>query len=571
MANTTTVAAPIAWQPSSYWDGNDGLWNTFVVNVGTPPQQFRILPSTAGQETWLPDPQGCQVADPSNPGYCGFLRGTLPVNGTNSSGFSSKLSSSWTLIGAYTLDAQVAELGYTGNGLWGFDTVTLNDTSSTLTQSKQVAASVPDLDFWLGVFGLGPKSINFTSFNDPIPNYMSNLVSSNKIPSLSWGYTAGAHYRGDQGPASLTLGGYDTNRFEATNITFDMDSDNSRPLQVAIQKIIGQDTLAGSAINLLPTPKWFFIDSTLPHIWLPDDAIRQFVRSFGLTYDNNTDLYLINSTMRSKMLQLNPTVTFFLSNATYSGTTYTQNIELPYSAFDMQASYPYYTNATHYFPIRRAANSSQYTFGRTFLQEAYLIADFERYNFTVAQTAYDNVLTKHLVAIEKPVGNNTSGTQTSTRTSKGVSAGAIAGIVIAAIAGIALIAWAIWFVIRRNKRKHQPVPTADPEEPDKSEEYSPDKKDDAHRGSELPSENAFSEAPGNAAKGQTSELATPLIGAEIEGDMGRFRGRAGMHEMPSPPVGHESKLLAEAPGSEAQRYELMGSEPALKNNEETRP
>lgn len=571
MANTTTIPAPISWSPSTYWDGNDGLWNTFLVQVGTPAQDFRILPSTAGQETWLPNPEGCTAADPSNPGYCGYLRGTLPVNGANSSGFQTNQSSTWDLIGLYTLDAQELELGYSGNGLYGFDTVTLGNGSSSapISQTKQVVASVADPDFWLGVFGLGPKSINFTTFDDPIQNYMSGLVSSKQIPSLSWGYTAGAHYR-DQAPASLTLGGYDTNRFEASNLTFGMNEDNSRPLQVAVQKVIGQNTIGGSTVNLLPTATYHFIDSTLPHIWLPDDAIEAFVTNFGLVYDNTTDLFLVNHTMREQLLTLNPTVTFVLGVNTLAGDegagATTQNIVLPYAAFDLQASYPWYESATNYFPIRRAANSTQYTMGRTFLQEAYLIADFEWNNFTVAQASFSNLDSKHLVAIEAPSSqssNTSSTTNAHNKTNNTLSAGAIAGIVIGAIAFLTLLALAVLLLIRKRKRKHhQPLPTSDPEKPDEGV-FPADKKDTPyahHRGSELPSENALVEAPSHN-KGRLSELPSPrVVGAEMEGDLGRSRARPGMVEMPSGDGG--DGIVAEAPGSEGRRYELVGSEVA---------
>ncbi|KAK5705104.1 hypothetical protein LTR97_002219 [Elasticomyces elasticus] len=551
----TIVAAPLSWSPSSFWDGNDGLWNTFLVDVGTPPQQFRVLPSTAGQETWLPNPQGCTTANPDDPGYCGYLRGALPFNGANSSGFFNNESSSWDLIGLYTLDAQEAELGYTGNGLYGFDTVALNGTTTPFSENKSVVAGVADLDYWLGVFGLGPKAINFTTFNDPIPNYMRTLVDNNTIPSLSWGYTAGAFYR-DQAPASLILGGFDANRISGANLTIEMNGDNSRPLQVAITKIFGENTLGGAGIDLLPAATYHFIDSTLPHIWLPDDAIQLFVDNFGLTYDNDTDLFLINDTMRELMLSNNPTVTFVLGTSKSAAQNETLNIALPYAAFDLQASYPFYQNATNYFPIRRAANSSQYTIGRTFLQEAYLTADWDRNNFTVAQASFFNLDTQHIVAIDKyvapPESTSTVPASKPPKPSDGISGGAIAGIVVAAIVGIALVGLGIWFMMRRN-RKHQPLPTSDHENPDTAipmGAYSDDKKDASNvRGSELPSEHALVEAPGNEKR--PSELASPYMPAlEMEGDAGKARARSGMVEMP-----------ASTDRNDGVRYELHGSEP----------
>ena len=78
--------------------------------------------------------------------------------------------------------------------------------------------------------------------------------------------------------------------------------------------------------------------------------------------------YLVNSTTRELLLSLNPTITFKLGNTADKGPTTT--INLPYAAFDLKAGYPIYPNETNYFPLRRATLESQYTLGRTFLQEA---------------------------------------------------------------------------------------------------------------------------------------------------------------------------------------------------------
>jgi hypothetical protein len=67
-------------------------------------------------------------------------------------------------------------------------------------------------------------------------------------------------------------------------------------------------------------------------------------------------------------MDLNPSITFKLGYEIYGGQSI--NIVLPYAAFNLQASYPIYSNATNYFPIRRASNDTQYVIGRTFLQEA---------------------------------------------------------------------------------------------------------------------------------------------------------------------------------------------------------
>jgi hypothetical protein len=106
----------------------------------------------------------------------------------------------------------------------------------------------------------------------------------------------------------------------------------------------------------------------MPHIWLPVEACALFEDVFGLTYDNETELYLVNDTQHTNILSQNPSITFTLGNLTAGVDV---NITLPYAAFDLSVSYPIVANSTRYFPLKRAANATQYTLGRTFLQEAY--------------------------------------------------------------------------------------------------------------------------------------------------------------------------------------------------------
>jgi len=82
--STLTTPKPISVSTSQAWEGNDGLWSTFAVRVGTPEQVFHVLISTNGQETWVPVPEGCISSDPSN---CGQLRGVLPFRNVQGTGF----------------------------------------------------------------------------------------------------------------------------------------------------------------------------------------------------------------------------------------------------------------------------------------------------------------------------------------------------------------------------------------------------------------------------------------------------------------------------------------------------
>jgi hypothetical protein len=49
IANTemSALASPINVPPSLFWEGNDGSWSTFHVQVGSPGQTVRLLPGTS--------------------------------------------------------------------------------------------------------------------------------------------------------------------------------------------------------------------------------------------------------------------------------------------------------------------------------------------------------------------------------------------------------------------------------------------------------------------------------------------------------------------------------------------
>lgn len=72
----------------------------------------------------------------------------------------------------------------------------------------------------------------------------------------------------------------------------------------------------------------------------------------------------------------------------------------------------------------RAANDSQYTLGRTFLQEAYLIADYERRNFSISQCSWVENANQDIRAIRSPADSIALGKKHQ------LTPGSIAGIVI---------------------------------------------------------------------------------------------------------------------------------------------
>lgn len=241
----------------------------------------------------------------------------------------------------------------------------------------------------------------------------------------------------------------------SSNITVPFGSDDSRSLVVSVHTISGTKTLNGDVV-LLPNNSSIIslIDSTVPHIWLPQAICDRFEQAFGLTYDTSTDLYLVDDDAHSKLVALSPSVTVSLSIGLGSDNPQNLDIELPYAAFDLEASSPIYPNATKYFPIRRAANDTQYTLGRTFLQEAYIVVDYERSKFSVHKATFqDPMPNQHIITIAS-LSDSSSANATNPNGGKSkdrVSSGAIAGIAIGAVAGAVLIIALCWWLFRRHR------------------------------------------------------------------------------------------------------------------------
>ena len=125
--------------------------------------------------------EGCTSSDLSD---CPNARGGI---------FLSNTSQSWQYLGVYTL-ASEENLGIYENGAFALDTIQLGRLGSMApVVENQIVTGIAAKQFFLGALGLRPAPTNLTGLNNPIPSLIQNLKSSGKIPSLSWGYTAGAY------------------------------------------------------------------------------------------------------------------------------------------------------------------------------------------------------------------------------------------------------------------------------------------------------------------------------------------------------------------------------------------
>ena len=264
-------------------------------------------------------------------------------------------------------------------------------------------------------------------------------------------------------PASLVLGGFDANRFESHNITFNLDPNQSpvvalNEITVTAQPLLSSNVSVGWSSNPLKLlgfdgANLFTIDSSTPYLWLPEAACLEFERALGLTYDDTVELYTFgsNSTQHEFLVDLN--MTFHFAVADLPGSSNSVSLSLPYEAFDLQLSYPYpglnaaqSSPPTNYFPLRKAANHTQYTLGRAFLQETYLKVDYERHNFSVFQATFSpNALANtDLISITRPKNSTFTGPHV-VSTEPILSKAGIAGVVIGG--AIALVSLSCLFLL----------------------------------------------------------------------------------------------------------------------------
>lgn len=189
---------PVSVTPSGYFDGIDGNWSTFFVNVNSDGtrdngQNFKVLISTSSPLTLLPAPNDWCNAQ------CSERRGVLSHNNNSVRGV--EISENWNEIGTYTipvpywyqasfLESNTKQLA----GVWGTTNIGVGLSSEkSLMSTKQYAVKYTSDHFFMGSFGL---SIGATGSKEaPGNTFLTNSYYKHNIASPTYGYTAGAWYR----------------------------------------------------------------------------------------------------------------------------------------------------------------------------------------------------------------------------------------------------------------------------------------------------------------------------------------------------------------------------------------
>ncbi|ETN42148.1 uncharacterized protein HMPREF1541_04089 [Cyphellophora europaea CBS 101466] len=436
---------PIVCTTSTEYVGYDGQWSPITIRVGTPEQWLSVLPSTLSQETWVMGTASCDGTT-----ACATARGGV---------FYSNQSSTFQGLGFYELGSDPS-LNNSQFGYYGLDTIALND---DVSEVDQIVAILNTSAVWVGEMGLGVQQTRINGSENRLPLLSSLVQNDSAIPSHSYGYTAGAAYRLTGVPASLTLGGVDANRFTPNNLSFVLSSDYAPA--VAVNSITVSSTAGDlppnwnlNPMTLLQTSQAavFTIDSSTPYLWLPEAVCDNFAEALNLTYNETLGVYVFANESASPDDLQNWNLTFTFNIGKLPGSTDNVELTLPYSAFNLDLTYgfpnfdgDFNSPPLPYFPIRRTR--SQFIIGRVFLQEAYLMVDYERNSFTLSQAVIseESVNNVNLQAITRPSNSIFPGPDS--ESGSGLSTGAKAGIGVGAGLVIIALAALIWFLVRRRR------------------------------------------------------------------------------------------------------------------------
>jgi hypothetical protein len=242
------------------------------------------------------------------------------------------------------------------------------------------------------------------------------------------------------------FGGYDASLRKYNDVDFKMEPDvKNRDLAVWVKSvnIIGNGTDSNARIPMMSTPFNALVDSAVTPFYLPPTICDSFAKYLDLKYNKTFGMYLINDTEHIRLEDQTPSMEIIISPEASGGKDV--SILLPYPSLEQHFThnYPNITSPwTRYFPIRPTTDQSQFTLGRVFLQEAYLIANYELRNFSLAQRDYSSDKPR-IVTIRDPNHPATGDV------SNGATYGLIAGG--CALAGL-LILLLVWRCQRRRSR-----------------------------------------------------------------------------------------------------------------------
>jgi hypothetical protein len=296
-----------------------------------------------------------------------------------------------------------------------FDSGVVPIHSISLIEAQSQMFSYPDgtrYPIFTGCLSVGaPEPQQIFTGNGGRPSINASMIpwvlkDSGSTASSSFGMHYGSAAPAAKVPGSLLFGGYDRNRVVGNVLTLDGDFWTAFTLKdVSISVIQGSSPFSptsaststttipnllaqgNSTIPLAGLP--VLLDPCSPYLTLPKSTCDAIASHLPVIYNGSLGLYLWNTT--------SPAHTPIVSSAsalsfTFMGASNTDSltIHLPFRHLNLTLSPPFTTSPVPYFPCFTGGTGA-YVLGRTFFQDAFVGANWERKKIWLAQAPGPNI------------------------------------------------------------------------------------------------------------------------------------------------------------------------------------
>lgn len=219
------------------------------------------------------------------------------------------------------------------------------------------------------------------------------------------------------------------------------------------------------------------IDSSTPFLWLPTEICERIASALDLVWREDLGVYVFanggSQYLKYKHMKSTEELSFTFTVSSYDNSDNfgyplnmpgVVNITIPPAAFAQVLRYPWKNvikfneSSIPYFPLTRSTdetNNNQYIIGRVFMQEAYIITNYDKATFSIHQALFpDNSATNHsLQAIERPPNSPyPEGPSVKKSTKKPLGVGQTVAIVVSAFAAGSVIGLISFLCCRRKSK-----------------------------------------------------------------------------------------------------------------------
>ncbi|KAI4724747.1 hypothetical protein E4T49_07511 [Aureobasidium sp. EXF-10728] len=383
-----------------------------------------------------------------------------------------------TTFDASTWDTSLDPLNLSGQASYISDRVTLEGpgqgnlfldfTANAIDQGINV--NFPSQNTWYtlgaGFFSLygAEKHVTYTSVNGSEVSLNTTLplaYAQDAISSSFYNLHIGSASASVPVPGSLVLGGYDKSRFLTTPIISDTD----------VFDLV--DISLGVASGDSPFPKDQQRPVRVPYLYLPQKTCEMIAGHLPVEFNETLGLYIWNASAPSyhDIMSSPSYLSFDLRTEASTSTIY-----LPFALLNLTLEWPLVELPTQYFPCSPYQPSDgRFHLGRAFLQGAFMAQNWQTGKLMLAQAPGPDMADTSLVTIsandtlvspmikapswdstwasklkafhrdESSASIHTNGVAT------GLSSGVKAGIVVAVLAIVAIVAGVSWVLVRRAK------------------------------------------------------------------------------------------------------------------------